>query len=877
MHQSRPIANLRRRLCRGLRRPTAVSILLLAGLAARAGDTVLRSYDLPAGDAAFTLKLFIEQSDEPVLYPPGDVAGVRTNAVKGTMTSGEALDLMLARTGLVATRDDQSGGYTIRRVATDADSPKSREPTPSDVTAGGEDNAGPSRGASARGDGLGDTVVLSPFVVQTASGADRYLPTESTSGGRVRVNLMDSPQSVSVITSEVVDDVGAERVLDAMQYVPGVSESSIPNGLDRMNIRGFLTTSRTLDGVTTQYSDSQGNLDPFLVERMELVMGPNAILAPAMNPGGTINNISKKPEYHDFGEISASFSQYGGGRDEIDVNRVVDPSGKLAIRILSAVEDETDYYGEHPRETLFAPMLSYRFSPTTEFIWQTDYIDERIDDYYDGIAVDPAASSTDRANLYPGAPRNLNIYGPDSYRNDGRVENTATFLTRLGDLIDLHVLYRHSNEYTDDNSMTTLSGSGTPASTNANSYDPYTGLYTPGIVYSAAPPYTATAVALSPTFNRSGSRLDENSQHDNLQVDLHNTYSTPTVKAESLLGYAFDYDRGIYIGNALTSPPVTLTDFVYSPDVLGALNRNQQYYSWNNQVYASESLSFLNDRLIVDGSYSRDYWSISIDDQLQHKDVALAPSAGMASYGIVAKPVENVSVYYSHSQDAAILPIANLATTPNLPLQYGVQDEEGVRWLLLQNRLRLTIDHYQIVQNNTNVQNPANFAYPPPVPALPGLLTDRTARGWEFAAQGALTTDLSIIAGYTNFKNRNPFGQVFRGVAERTASLLLHYSFDRIAALRGLAATAGIDYMSKRAGDDATGFTPLGVPHQTDFWLPARTLVNLGLAYDLRHHVQVEVYVDNALDAQYLLSDLSRGTVWPGQPTDVRLKLGYRF
>ena len=824
-----------------------------------------KNFDVPAGEALTTLKAAAQQGGVEIMFPAATVKGVKTNAVSGELTAREALDRMLAGTRLVATQDAKSGAFAVHAESSAEKNGASRRVN--------DPTAASSKSVRSTAE---ETVVLSPFMVSATAGGNRYLPTQSTSGGRVRVNILDSSQNISVLTSDVLNDTGSARVLDAMKYIPGVSESSIPNGLDRMNIRGFLTTSRTLDGITTQYSDSQGNLDPFIVERMEIVKGPNAILAPAANPGGTINNISKKPVFDNFGDVSIILNQYGGERAEIDLNSMDSFKGKLAIRVLAAVEDGNDYFREKTREHLFAPMLTYRFSTTTELTWQLHYIDTRIGNYYDGISIDPTAGTTTTALLYQGVPRDLNIYGPDSYRNDGRVENSVLFLTRLVDWVDVRVQYRHSNEYNENNSMTTLAGASSAAGVNTSSFDPLTGFYTPGVVYASSVPYTASPVVISPNFNRSGSRIKLSSQHDSVQVDLNNEYKNKWLKADTLLGYAYNNDRGLYFGNALTAPAVTLTSFAYSPDVVGAVNRNQQYHSSNNQVYASERLSLLNDRLFIDGSYSRDYWTISIDNRLLNQNVNLAPSAGLASYGVVMKPREDISLFYSHSQNAAILPIANLATTPSLPIQYGVQDEVGARLLLL-NRIRISLSHYQISQNNTNVSNPANFAFPPPVPALPGLLTNRVARGWEFEVQGSITDNLSLVGGYTKFTNRNPFSQVFRGVAEKTASALLNYSFGHGSQFKGLAVSLGADYMCKRAGDDATGFTPAGVARSTSFYLPARTLVNLGIAYDFARHWRAQLYVDNVLNQEYLESDLSRGAVWPGTPISTQFKLTYKF
>ena len=139
----------------------------------------------------------------------------------------------------------------------------------------------------------GETVALQPFKV-TGEQVGPYNATDAASGGRVRVNLFDSTQNISVVTRDMFDDVAATRLLDALKYSTGITESTIPNGQDRMTIRGF----QVLGSVIDNFSGSvQQNTDPVLVDRVELVKGPSAVLAPAGVPGGTVNIVTRKPMF----------------------------------------------------------------------------------------------------------------------------------------------------------------------------------------------------------------------------------------------------------------------------------------------------------------------------------------------------------------------------------------------------------------------------------------------------------------------------------------------------------------------------------------------------------------------------------------------------
>lgn len=827
-----------------------------------AADESRRNFDLPAGTAGETLKAFARQANREIVFSAETVGRVTTNPVRGELPPQEALEAMLADTGLVATQDAKTGAFAVRKGPTVPNGQRAAQMTGDRPSSLSEN---PERIAD-------ETLVLSPFVVSVDSAADRYQPTEATSGGRVRVNIFDSPQNVSVIGGEVINDVGATRILDAMKYVAGVSESSLPNGLDRITIRGFLTTLRTLDGVT---STSQANIDPFIIERLEIVKGPNAILAPAGVPGGTINNISKKPVFRDFSNAAVEVGRFDSSRVEFDANRVVGAKDQLALRVLAAAQHGKDYWGMAKDFFVVAPMATYRLSPTTQVTWQTHVINWKIGNY-DGIAIDPSAGTANEALIYQGIPRFLNIYGPDSYRQDDRIENTLTFLTSPTDTLSFRLMARHGNQYNENNNGTTLAGGSTSAGTNANSFDPLTGNYTPGVIYATTPPHATTPVNISRTYNRSGSLTDQSSVRYTVQADLVHRYKSERWEAETLLGYAYNNDRGHDFRNATTAPAITLENFVYSPDVVGAASRRQRFRNITQQVFVSEKITLFDERLILNGGYSRNYWNLEVDDQLANRITKVSPGESLTNYGMVIKPLPSLALFYSHAQNAAPLPAANIAAG-SPPTQEGKQDEVGLRVRFRDNRIRLSVSYYDIQQNNTNVPNPANFAFPPPVPALPGLLANRTAKGWEFEAQGALTTNLSVIAAYTSYENRNPFGQQFRGAAEEAWSALVHYDFGKESQLRAFSFSIGADYLGERAGDDASGFTPAGVARKPTFYLPARTLVSMSLAYQPDRQWRAQLNIDNLLDSEYLGASLSRGIVWPGTPLNVRLKLSFEF
>jgi len=127
-----------------------------------------------------------------------------------------------------------------------------------------------------------EVVRLSPFAVEERADMGRYQAAQVSSGSRIRMDLMEATQGISVVTNEFMTDVGTGRILDAVKYVAGVGASHDPNAMDTMNVRGFQSIgSSTLDGFT---QNNISNSDPIIIDRIEVLKGPNAILSPKVCP-----------------------------------------------------------------------------------------------------------------------------------------------------------------------------------------------------------------------------------------------------------------------------------------------------------------------------------------------------------------------------------------------------------------------------------------------------------------------------------------------------------------------------------------------------------------------------------------------------------------
>ena len=144
----------------------------------------------------------------------------------------------------------------------------------------------------------------------------------------------------------------------------------------------------------------------------------------------------------------------------------------------------------------------------------------------------------------------------------------------------------------------------------------------------------------------------------------------------------------------------------------------------------------------------------------------------------------------------------------------------------------------------------------------------------------SVTDSLSVIANATNFRNRTPLNQPYRGTSECSGAGWLYYTFKQ-GTFKGLALGVSYSYQGKRPGDTASGAaagstTTNVIPNEPSFYVPAYGLVNISLAY--RHdNWALRFFVDNVLNKTYYAEALNRNAVYPGIPINPYGSITYSF
>lgn len=219
-----------------------------------------------------------------------------------------------------------------------------------------------------------DVIPLIPIIIQSKlaySGAiDGYLAPATETGVKSGVPLAEVPQSISVVTSTELEARTPRQVEDAIAYVPGVLSSiwGMDDRFDQFSIRGFATgpTAIYRDGLPKKALSFAGfSVDPYMIERIDVLRGPAGVLYGSNDAGGLVNLVTKRPVFERLAEGVLSYDSNGTAYVGFDWSDVINESGTLAARITGKIQDgETEVYNSANDRSFLAGGLTW--APTDD-------------------------------------------------------------------------------------------------------------------------------------------------------------------------------------------------------------------------------------------------------------------------------------------------------------------------------------------------------------------------------------------------------------------------------------------------------------------------------------------------------------------------------
>jgi len=213
--------------------------------------------------------------------------------------------------------------------------------------------------------------------VDVTAPAFKSYPSEASTGTKTDTPIIDTPVSVHVVPSQLIQDQRLFRVQDALENVSGVRGNNNDNAGYIYKIRGFqvqnfFRNSLSLGATKASIQDTSN------VERIEVLKGPSSILFGRVEPGGLINLVTKKPEKETSVRMTQDVGLYDLYRTTLDATGSVNDSGSLTYRMIGAYQKEEMYRDFQGNERIFvAPSLNIDFSDKTHLLFELEYFKNR--------------------------------------------------------------------------------------------------------------------------------------------------------------------------------------------------------------------------------------------------------------------------------------------------------------------------------------------------------------------------------------------------------------------------------------------------------------------------------------------------------------------
>ena len=685
----------------------------------------------------------------------------------------------------------------------------------------------------------------------TVTAPREYAVANAGAGTKIDMPLMETPVSVQVITSQVLEDQQTVNLVDALINVSGVAPTNDSYGSsDSFSIRGFDAKALIFqDGIRQDEYATGLPQDMANVEEIEVVKGPASVLYGQAEPGGLVNIVTKKPHERRFSRLNQQFGNHQFYRTTADINQPLVGNRMLFRFVLNGTDAKSFRDFIQTKQFNVYPSLSWRPSKWADLTLQTSF--ERGSNFLDnGIPF-----------LANGAPANVPI--SRDYIDEGT--NKAPL-----------------QQYTIKPMLTVHLAENWPLRLQYK-LERYTQPRT------TADEYYSGDVDSNGNLARSGLTTDYYHFHTNQVVaDLPGKFPFGKVKNNFLIGFDFYKHAGDYDYSVFFPQDINIYAPVYSQP-LGAITF-LGYNTLGGTEYGAyvQDVAELPGRLYVLGGVRLD-WTNTWEDYFPpggspNAYVADKPKTPRA--GLLWQANDHVSLYSSYTSNYGASALGG--NTPGqkfLPPESADQVEFGAKSEWLDKRLTASTAVYRIIKHNIPAPDPANPAL------LIAIGTERT-QGVELDVAGQIATGLRLIANYSNLqaittRDTNSVattgalsqqGLPFGSTPHFTGNLWATWEPQQVL-LRGLQIGLGtVTRSGEQAYDcpidprDPNGNTTCTTTVTTPYFvldrIPHFTIVNLmtGYAHDWgKTHISAQININNLLNKRYF-SNVNPSQALPGAP-----------
>lgn len=779
-----------------------------------AASSVVHRFDLPAGPLGETLSRISREGGHTLSVSPALLEGKRAAAVRGNFTAEQAARQALTGTGL-GLGSTRGGTWSLYPL---------------------------SDGAALN---LAPTAIDGRSLEDARGPVEGYVATRSATATKTDTPILEIPQAVNVVTAAQVQTQGARNLTQALRYTPGLSTNGYTDRntiADEIGSRGFAPTLLYLDGAYLPYAGSLGGapqIDPYLLERIEVLKGPASVLYGQNQPGGMINLVSKRPATEDHHQVKLSYGSYDRVKGAFDVGGALDADKTLSYRLVGLAKSGNEQV-EHADEsrTLIAPSLTWAPNEQTEF---TAYAQIQRDKGAADYQALPVIGTLYRNSRGQHIDRDVFLGDSDwnAYTRDQQV-----FGYDLSHVFNDNLKFRQSARYIDVN-------------------DRYRGFYLNRFVTDANGVVDDTRATRT--------KLDWRQHNTTYSIDnnLEGTFSTGALEHTLLGGVDYRKFTRRYQGYNLYNAEII---DLYNPTNYHTDGVPTLTTKWDNTVkqtglYVQDQIRF--DRFILTLGGRQDWAEVENRDLLAQspaeRKVPQKDKKFTKRVGLTYVTEFGLAPYVSYAE--SFMPSVGKSSPARgassfKPIE-GEQYEVGVKYQPQDNTL-ITASVYQIKQKNVLTTDREDPMYQ----TQDGEIR---SRGIELEAKSSVgQVDLLLALSYLDsFRTKSADGdEGNRNAAQApwSASSWVAWHFDD--SLAGLTVGAGARYTGKNYGDSANTF-------KTPSFVVYDATINYDLAQLGLKGLQASLNVQNLFDREYVSTCVYAFGCYYGQERTAALELTY--
>ncbi|MEC4727656.1 TonB-dependent siderophore receptor [Shewanella sp. D64] len=687
---------------------------------------------------------------------------------------------------------------------------------------------------------------------------------EKASSPKYTGSLLDTPKTINIITSEVLNDQGVTSLNDALRNVTGVSTFGAGEGgggnittNDKITIRGFNANGNIyIDGIRDIAGYSR---DMFNIEQLEVTKGANSSVSGKGSSGGTINLVTKRALQDDFVTSNISYDQAERLRFTADANQQFSDSVSARINALyTKGGDPLDNDVEDYKTLAIAPSMKFVVGEKTNIVADFLYMKQDNNPML-GLPWINANAATQLG--LPEGPIDTSSWGNYYGVADRDFEKVEVAMGTL--LIEHQVsdnlMLRSQTRVARNEKKSTVS-----RPILKNDRDPETREYT---YYNEIDIHSRTQ------------NIDQENSLFVTQFDAVTQLDTAGINHDLVLGaeyYIEEVTKQKLIDNRVfTNPYVSLTNpnpnlpYTGSVDIDGKPAKTKGK-GW--AIYALDTLTITENWLLTLGARFEDYQATGSTyfrrDPILYENIKVDGTFVSWNSSIAYKPNVN-STYYigvANSQDPTGGELAFSGRSEEQLKQYNALDPQeatsydlGAKWDLLDQSLQISAALF--LTRKTVIDRDDN--------RTPFLSGEQEAKGLELTVTGKLSDNLNILAGYTHQKTEvtqdlsiETQGNGLTAAPENSANVWVTYDMDKLTLGAGGQYSSGDIYWRRNTEYFDSG---------------SLTLFNAMASYTFSDNLLLQFNVDNIADKEYIIDFSAKGHFRPGPGRNMKLSLRYQF